>query len=200
MAFVLSSGGSLASIAHAAAKHHLHRGHHCHHRHGSQAASGPLIRIHEVNEDGTLVTKTVTPGHGVGVVTCGTILPSTPGIVYLGHEGGYVTVWGCGDQPVISLPDSSIGPTWQRPFSQSSLTSPTSSSSDEGESQTKEESPLNTTNGSNNGPVCLRKVKISISDVISLEGVGSKLWAGTRKGLIYAYDVTGNVKCSTWTV
>jgi hypothetical protein len=30
--------------------------------------------------------------------------------------------------------------------------------------------------------------------VISLEGVGSRLWAGTRKGLIYAYDVTGSSK------
>jgi hypothetical protein len=34
-------------------------------------------------------------------------------------------------------------------------------------------------------------VKVSISGVISLEGVGSRLWTGTRKGLIYAYDVTG---------
>jgi hypothetical protein len=42
-----------------------------------------------------------------------------------------------------------------------------------------------------NGPVCIGKVKISISDVVTLEGVGARLWAGNRKGFIYAYDVTG---------
>lgn len=30
---------------------------------------------------------------GVGAVTSGTVLVTKPGLVYLGHEGGYVTIW-----------------------------------------------------------------------------------------------------------
>jgi hypothetical protein len=93
---MLDSGGSLASVAQAATKQHRHHNHnhnhnHNHHRNDSQNASGPVIRIHKVDDDGALVTRTVVLGRNIAAVTCGTVLPSTPGLVYLGHEGGHVT-------------------------------------------------------------------------------------------------------------
>ncbi|KAI0352527.1 DNase I-like protein [Trametes cingulata] len=45
-------------------------------------------------------------------------------------------------------------------------------------------------------PQCVEVVKVSTSDVLSLEGVNDRLWAGSRKGLISAYDVTSK----PWTV
>ncbi|KAI0056643.1 hypothetical protein BV25DRAFT_1831966 [Artomyces pyxidatus] len=39
-------------------------------------------------------------------------------------------------------------------------------------------------------PVCIEVVKVSNSDVLSLEGVNERLWTGTRKGMIVVYDVT----------
>lgn len=44
-------------------------------------------------------------------------------------------------------------------------------------------------NGEEGMPSCAEVVKISASDVLSLEGVGERLWAGGRKGMIYAYDI-----------
>ena len=45
-------------------------------------------------------------------------------------------------------------------------------------------------------PVCVEVVKVSSSDILSLEGVNDRLWAGGRKGAISAYDVTSK----PWTV
>ncbi|TFK64185.1 DNase I-like protein [Pluteus cervinus] len=38
-------------------------------------------------------------------------------------------------------------------------------------------------------PVCVEVMKISTSDVLCLEGVNNRLWAGSRNGIISAYDV-----------
>ena len=38
-------------------------------------------------------------------------------------------------------------------------------------------------------PRCLEVVKVSMSDVLCLEGVNDRLWAGGRNGMISAYDV-----------
>lgn len=38
-------------------------------------------------------------------------------------------------------------------------------------------------------PQCSEVMKVAISDVLSLEGVGERLWAGGRTGMISAYDV-----------
>ncbi|KAI0759751.1 DNase I-like protein [Trametes elegans] len=43
---------------------------------------------------------------------------------------------------------------------------------------------------------CVEVVKVSSSDILSLEGVNDRLWAGSRKGLISAYDIT----TKPWTV
>ncbi|KAF8905753.1 Endonuclease/exonuclease/phosphatase [Gymnopilus junonius] len=39
-------------------------------------------------------------------------------------------------------------------------------------------------------PLCIEVVKVSTSDVLSLEGVNNRLWAGSRNGMISAYDVS----------
>ncbi|RDB20337.1 putative inositol polyphosphate 5-phosphatase C9G1.10c [Hypsizygus marmoreus] len=39
-------------------------------------------------------------------------------------------------------------------------------------------------------PRCIEVMKVSTSDVLSLEGVNERLWAGGRNGTISAYDVT----------
>ena len=50
--------------------------------------------------------------------------------------------------------------------------------------------------GSGDAPVCVEVVKVSSSDILSLEGVNDRLWAGGGKGAISAYDVTAK----PWTV
>jgi hypothetical protein len=64
------------------------------------------------------------------------VLTSNPSLVYLAHEGGYVSI-----------------------FDRDSL-------------------------------ACLSVLKISSSDVLALEGVGDRLWAGYRTGMIHVYDVS----------
>jgi hypothetical protein len=55
-------------------------------------ARGPAVRIYDVWTPGS-ATRSVLPTEQVGTVTSGTILPSDPDHVYLGHEGGVVTIW-----------------------------------------------------------------------------------------------------------
>lgn len=59
--------------------------------HGN-ASRGPVVRVYDLSFPGTN-GRSLLPTEHVGTVTCGTILPSNPGYVYLGHEGGHVTVW-----------------------------------------------------------------------------------------------------------
>ena len=105
---------------------------------------GPVVRIYEITEEG-LGMRSFVVQDLVGAVTSGTVLSSTPGTVYLGHEGGWVTIW----------------------------------SDDDGGT-----------------PTHLSTVKVSVTDVLALEGAGTRLWAGNRKGVVYAYDV----KTKPWTV
>ena len=55
-------------------------------------ARGPTVRIYDILNPGS-ATRSVLPTEHVGTVTSGTILPSHPNHVYLGHEGGFVTIW-----------------------------------------------------------------------------------------------------------
>ncbi|KAI6012385.1 Endonuclease/exonuclease/phosphatase [Pisolithus marmoratus] len=105
---------------------------------GTGAASVPVIRIYDPLVPGS-VARCVMPTQRVGAVTCGTLLPSHPGHVYLGHEGGFISVWN-----------------------------------------------VDTSDGT---PECLEVMKVSTSDVLCLEGVNDRLWAGGRKGMVSAYDV-----------
>ncbi|KAL5508643.1 hypothetical protein ACEPAH_6262 [Sanghuangporus vaninii] len=102
------------------------------------SARGPAIRVYTIFSHAH-GGKSLLPADSVGAVTSGTVLQSQPGKVFLGHEGGFITIWNL--------------------------------ESDEGM------------------PCCTEVVKISASDVLCLEGVGDRLWAGGRKGMINAYDV-----------
>ena len=55
-------------------------------------ARGPAVRIYDILTPGS-ATRSVLPTEHVGTVTSGTVLPSHPNHVYLGHEGGFVTIW-----------------------------------------------------------------------------------------------------------
>ncbi|KAK7053763.1 IPPc domain-containing protein [Favolaschia claudopus] len=83
--------------------------------------------------------RAVMPLEPVGAITDATMLPSTPGIVYLGHEAGSVSLWKVEDDG------------WPR---------------------------------------CIEVVRVSTSDVLCVEGVNNRLWAGGRAGTISAYDVS----------
>ncbi|KIK91255.1 hypothetical protein PAXRUDRAFT_13877 [Paxillus rubicundulus Ve08.2h10] len=106
---------------------------------GTGPASVPIVRIYDVLTPGS-IGRSVMPTQHVGAVTSGTILPCHLDHVYLGHEGGYVSVWS-----------------------------------------------IVTGDGV---PTCLDVIKVSTSDVLCLEGVNDRLWAGGRKGMISAYDVS----------
>ena len=53
---------------------------------------GPIVRVYDILTLGSS-GRSLLPTEHVGTVTCGTMLPSNPGHVYLGHEGGTVTIW-----------------------------------------------------------------------------------------------------------
>ncbi|KAA1477496.1 DNase I-like protein [Dentipellis sp. KUC8613] len=55
-------------------------------------ARGPLVRVYDVFVPGSAGRSLLPPEH-IGAVTAGTLLPSAPGQVFLGHEGGFVSVW-----------------------------------------------------------------------------------------------------------
>lgn len=105
---------------------------------GTGTASVPVIRIYDPFVPGS-VARCVMPTQRVGAVMCGTLLPSHPDHVYLGHEGGFISVWN-----------------------------------------------VDTPGGT---PECVEVMKVSASDVLCLEGVNDRLWAGGRKGTVSAYDV-----------
>jgi WD40 repeat protein len=62
---------------------------------GATASRGPTIRVYNLasGANGPTGTNTVVPSDPVGQVICGTILPSRPDKLYLGHEGGTITIW-----------------------------------------------------------------------------------------------------------
>ena len=106
---------------------------------GVGTASVPVIRIYDIYAPGS-IGRAVTPHQHAGAVTSGTMLSSHPDHVYLGHEGGSISVWNIATSDGI--------------------------------------------------PACVEVVKVSASDVLCLEGVNDRLWAGGRKGTIAVYDVS----------
>lgn len=104
---------------------------------GRPARGCAAVRIHDIFAP-TMTTKNVAPIEAVGSVISGAILPSQPGKVFLGHEGGHVTIWAVSPEGIVQ---------------------------------------------------CEEVVKVSASDILCLEGVNDRLWAGGRQGFIAAYDV-----------
>lgn len=104
---------------------------------GASSTPGGIYTLRVYDMRGPVPSSTVLPTHEVGPVISGAMVHSQQNIVYLGHAGGFVTLW--------SL---------------------------DGEA-----------------PACIQTLKIASGDVMCLEGVGARLWAGTRGGAITAYDV-----------
>lgn len=104
----------------------------------ASVARGPPIRVYDIFSQSAAV-KSLLPLEHVGSVTSGTVLQTHPGKIFLGHEGGVITIWDM--------------------------------KSDDGY------------------PTCIEVVKVSTSDVLCLEGVYDRLWAGSRNGTVVAYDI-----------
>ena len=102
------------------------------------ASRGPIVRVYDLFAPGSQ-GRSLLPTEHVGAVLTGTVVPSQPEHVYLGHEGGHVSIWSLAAADGV--------------------------------------------------PVCVEVIKVSASDIVSLEGVNDRLWAGGRNGMIAAYDV-----------
>lgn len=145
--------------------------------HGVATSSGGIVRVYDLSGGPTLpFVLRADACVGVGAVQSGTMLMTTPGVVYLGHDGGVVSVW-----TLASLSD--VSPSTLS--STSSLIS-TSSSSDNLSSHMSSPPPM-----SRRPPPSLTQiVKLGGSDIFTLDGIASRLWAGSRKGTLSAYDPT----------
>lgn len=58
----------------------------------ANSSRGPIVRVYDIHTLGGS-GRSLLPIEHVGTVTCGTVLPSDPGYIYLGHESGTVTIW-----------------------------------------------------------------------------------------------------------
>ncbi|OCF57415.1 hypothetical protein L486_04873 [Kwoniella mangroviensis CBS 10435] len=102
----------------------------------ASTSKGPTIRIYDPCSEGNMPpAKVAFTTEWTGAVTSATYIPLEGNIIYLGHEGGFVSSW-----------------------------------------DMKEYN-------------CIQVLKISTTDILALEGVGDRLWAGNRKGQISVYDV-----------
>lgn len=105
---------------------------------GGSQVRGPVVRVCDFLSASTAVKSSI-PSEQIGSVLSGTVLQAQPNKVFLGHEGGCVSIW-----------------------------------------QVNVDGPA---------PACVEVVKVSASDVLCLEGVMDRLWAGGRNGVISAFDV-----------
>lgn len=146
---------------------------------GGTGGRGPIIRVYDVfsismpsrensdttsfSSNGSLPPPTasslgraatlLSTEAGVGAVTSATVLVTKPGLVYVGHEGGYVTVWDVSSVNTTAGADATASTTSLLP------------------------------------PKCIQTLKVATTDIVCLEGVHGRLWAGSRNGFISAYDV-----------
>lgn len=71
----------------------------------TSSSRGPIVRVYDIHTSGSS-GRSLLPTEHVGTVTCGTMLPSNPGYIYLGHEGGTITIWSLeGEQSVPECVD-----------------------------------------------------------------------------------------------
>lgn len=71
----------------------------------TSSSRGPIVRVYDIHTLGSS-GRSLLPTEHVGTVTCGTMLPSNPGHIYLGHEGGTITIWSLeGEQNVPACVD-----------------------------------------------------------------------------------------------
>ncbi|CUA69348.1 putative inositol polyphosphate 5-phosphatase C9G1,10c [Schizosaccharomyces pombe 972h-] [Rhizoctonia solani] len=105
---------------------------------GTNSNRGTPFRTYDLSAT-NFTTKHLFPSEPVGPALCGAIIPETPDRVYIGHEGGCISIWKY--------------------------------------------------DASTSQHACVQMVKLSASSLISMEGVGSRLWLGTRSGTIIVCEV-----------
>lgn len=104
----------------------------------SATARGPTVRVWAIVWPGTAPPPLMAlTSEWTGSATSATVMPLQPEITYIGHEGGFVSLW------------------------------------------TISEGQLH----------CTRVLKVSSTDILALEGVGERLWAGNRRGEIHAWKL-----------
>ncbi|EJU05958.1 DNase I-like protein [Dacryopinax primogenitus] len=79
----------------------------------STPTKGPTIRIYDIRsqENGGVPYRTIVCPEPLGAVTTGCILPTQPDTVYLGHEGGCLSIWSLADEEPKFITGVKIGPT-----------------------------------------------------------------------------------------
>ncbi|ORX38593.1 Endonuclease/exonuclease/phosphatase [Kockovaella imperatae] len=103
----------------------------------ASTAKGPTIRVYDPCIEGAMPPpRSAQTTEWCGAVTSGATCPFDPDKVYLGHEGGFISIWSAADV------------------------------------------------------TCQQVLKVSSTDILALEGVGGRLWFGTRKGQINVCNVS----------
>lgn len=72
---------------------------------GRPARGCAAVRIHDIFAP-TFISKSVAPCEPVGSVLSGAVLPTHPNKVFLGHEGGHVTIWAAGRDGVVQCEEA----------------------------------------------------------------------------------------------
>jgi hypothetical protein len=68
------------------------------------ASKGPTIRVYEPCSPGTMAAaKSLFTTEWTGTVTSATMMPLRPNTVFLGHEGGFVSVWSAMDLACVQV-------------------------------------------------------------------------------------------------
>ncbi|KAB5595370.1 hypothetical protein CTheo_1242 [Ceratobasidium theobromae] len=105
---------------------------------GTNSLRGAPFRAYDLSAT-NFSTKHLFPSEAVGPALCGAIIPKQPSRVYIGHEGGSLSVWRYDD--------------------------------------------------ASSQHVCIQTIKLYSSSIVCMEGVGSRLWLGTRSGTITVCEV-----------
>ncbi|KAF5350846.1 hypothetical protein D9757_012841 [Collybiopsis confluens] len=53
----------------------------------------PIIRLYDLFDLSNTLPRSIMPTQHVGPVTSATVVPRNPGILYVGHEEGFITIW-----------------------------------------------------------------------------------------------------------
>ncbi|CAH7665925.1 Endonuclease/exonuclease/phosphatase [Phakopsora pachyrhizi] len=134
----------------------------------------PTIRVYDPDPS---QAWTVTPralkvpdsmGTALGQVMAGTVIPSKPNRVYLGHDTGHVSVWLTNQTPSISSTTSNLAP------SSSGLTRRPS---------------IAINKNLNSGSIAFKRLlKLSNYQITAMVGVTKYLWVGFKTGNVYVYE------------
>lgn len=113
-------------------------------------ARGPTVRVYDLVAPGSTPPPLMAlTTEWTGAATSATVMPLDPDMVYIGHEGGFISKW-------TAFSDALV---------------------------------------------CQQVLKVSSNDILCIEGVGDRLWAGNRKGKIHVFDIAEKpwITTNIWT-